>query len=153
MDIKLGKIVHVGICVKDLDETLNIYSKILGFKVGIGDVDHVGCRVKEGEVIPGGKSGVRVAFITTGNTTFEFIEIKDWDKATEKGRRLGIDHVAFLVDDFKKALKILKDNGIEPLEGYPKSDTIAYFRTSEGVKIELFGEKHEMYASRGKLNK
>ena len=138
MDIKLGKIAHIGICVKDLDETLNIYSNILGFKVGFGDVDHVGCRVKEGEVIPGGKSNVRVAFITTGNTTFEFIEIKDWDKATEKGRKLGIDHVAFIVDDLKSELRDLKKKGIEPLDGFPKSDTIVYLRTSEGVLVELY---------------
>ena len=137
MVFKLGRIEHIGICVNNLDETLKTYSTILGFKIGYRNIKHVGFKIKEGEIVISSR-GSRVAFITTGNTNFEFIEIKDWDRANKIGRRLGIDHVAFVVDDLKSVLKELKAKGIDPLEGFPKSDTIVYLRTSEGALIELF---------------
>ena len=135
MEMKLGRLSHVGIGVRNMEETLKRYAEIFGIQLNQGKVDMEGFDVKEGEIVRSRTGGIKVAFITMGNTAFEFFELPE--SSLTGGKRYGIYHVGFIVDDLKSKLAELKAKGIEPAEGFPKSDKLVYLRPSEGVLIEL----------------
>ena len=138
MEIKLGRLSHVGIGVRNIEATLQQYSAIFGIQLEKERINVPGFDLAEGEIVrarSANMKGLKVAFITMGNTAFEFFELPE--SSLTGGKRYGIYHVGFIVDDLKSKLAELKAKGIEPAEGFPKSDKLVYLRPSEGVLIEL----------------
>jgi methylmalonyl-CoA/ethylmalonyl-CoA epimerase len=112
----IKKVDHIGIAVKDLDETLKFYENVLGIKA------------QGNEVIEEQK--VRVAFLPIGDTEIELLE------STE-------ENIAYKVDDIDKAIEEMKSKGIRMIDEKPRYGAggakIAFLhpKSTFGVLIEL----------------
>src|SRR5690554_2400998 len=130
MNVK--KLDHIGIAVKNLDETLKFYQEILGLEC----VDT--------EVVEEQK--VKVAFVPVGDTELEFLESTEEDgpiaKFIEK-KGEGIQHIAFRVDNIEAAIEEMKEKGIRMIDEKPRYGAggarIAFChpKSTNGVLIEL----------------
>jgi len=105
----IKKVDHIGIAVKDLDETLKFYENVLGIKA------------QGNEVIEEQK--VRVAFLPIGDTEIELLESTEENgpisKFIEK-KGEGIQHIAYKVDDIDKAIEEMKSKGIRMIDEKPR---------------------------------
>ncbi len=130
--MELTSIEHIGIAVKNLDESIKFYEDILGLKC---------YAVEEVE-----DQKVKTAFFNVGHTKIELLETTDPDgpiaKFIEK-RGEGIHHIAFQTDDIKSSLKELKEKNIilindQPRKGAENLD-IAFIhpKSANGVLIEI----------------
>jgi methylmalonyl-CoA/ethylmalonyl-CoA epimerase len=125
------KIDHIGIAVKDLEETKKVY-ETLGLKVT--DVEEVA------------EQKVKVAFLPVGDSEVELLESTDPEgpiaKFIEK-KGAGMQHIAFRVDDIEKALEELKEKGIRLIDEKPRYGAggarIAFLhpKSTHGVLVEI----------------
>lgn len=123
---------HVGIAVKNLDETVKFYEDALGVKC-------TGTEVVE-------EQKVRVAFMPLGDCELEFLESTAPDgpiaKHIEKNGE-GIQHLALRVDDIEDALKVMDEKGIRMIDKTPRYGAgkakIAFMhpKASKGILLEL----------------
>lgn len=130
--MKALKIDHIGIAVKDLDETLKFYTDILG-------LDCEGTEVVE-------EQKVRVAFLPVGDTEVELLESTSDDgpiaKFIEKNGE-GVQHIAFRVDDIEAAIAYMKEKGMRMIDEQPRYGAggakIAFVhpKSSHRVLVEL----------------
>src|SRR4051794_3659893 len=100
---------HIGIAVRSISKALPLYEGIFGM-------------VNEGEEIVESQ-GVRVAFLSTGNTRIELLEPLNESSAVAKfiaKRGEGIHHIALEVSDIKERIKEIKDNGIQLIDEEPR---------------------------------
>lgn len=128
----VGKVDHIGIAVKSIDEALKFYEDILG-------IECVSTEVVE-------EQKVRVAFLPVGDTEVELLESTDEDgpiaKFIEK-KGEGIQHIAYKVDDIEKSIEELKAKGIRLIDEKPRYGAggakIAFLhpKSTFGVLIEL----------------
>ena len=126
------KVDHIGIAVKDLQDTLNLYKKIL---------DNSEVEIEE---VPTEK--VRVAMIPLGDTRIELLEPMSDESAIakfikEKGE--GVHHIAVAVEDIKASIGKLSAEGLrvlypEPRPGsHGKMITFVHPKSTRGVLLEL----------------
>ncbi len=102
MKTKLGAIDHIGIAVSNLDEAKKIFCDALG----------IPCTAEK--TVP--ERGVRIAFLSTGNTTIELLEGIGENSAVSKfvaQRGPGIHHLCFEVDDAARVLAELDAGGLQ----------------------------------------
>ncbi|NSW94646.1 MAG: methylmalonyl-CoA epimerase [Bacteroidales bacterium] len=129
---------HIGIAVRELDQAIRLYEKILGVK----------CYKQE--IVPEQK--VRTAFFMAGNTKIELLESTDPEgpigKFIEK-RGEGIHHIAFLVKDIDEQLTYYEGEGIGLIDKKPRKGAegldIAFLhpKSTNGALIEVCDEKKE----------
>lgn len=128
----LKKVDHIGIAVRNLDETIPYYTETLGLKV-----------LKIEEVA---SESVRVAFIDAGNVKLELLEPMSEQSAIhtfieKKGE--GIHHIAFGVEGIEERMTELREKGIRILNEQPKIGAggakVAFLhpKSSFGVLYEL----------------
>ena len=128
----IEKIDHIGVAVKSIDESMKVYTEILGLKVtGIETVE---------------EQKVKTAFIPIGESEIELLESTSPDgpiaKFIEK-RGEGIQHIALRVDNLKAKLEELKQNGVRLIDENPRLGAggakIAFIhpKDTKGVLIEL----------------
>ncbi|HSO57730.1 MAG TPA: methylmalonyl-CoA epimerase [Paenisporosarcina sp.] len=128
----MKKVDHIGIAVKNLDETIPYYTETLGLKV-----------LKIEEVA---SESVRVAFIDAGNVKLELLEPMSDQSAIhtfieKKGE--GIHHIAFGVEGIEERMIELREKGIRILNEQPKIGAggakVAFLhpKSSFGVLYEL----------------
>lgn len=129
--MKLDKIEHIGIAVKDIGEAAKFYEDVLG------------CHVSEEIDIPERK--LRIAFIDVSGVKLEFLMPKDEESVLAKfidKRGEGIHHICFQVDDVEKAAVELAEKGTE-LVDRPRTGAegkkIVFIKpkSTYGVLIEL----------------
>lgn len=130
--MKVGKVDHIGIAVKDLDQTLKFYQEILGLEC-------IGTEVVE-------EQKVRVAFLPVGDTEVELLESTEEDgpiaKFIEK-KGEGIQHIAFRVDNIEEAIENMKAKGVKMIDEKPRYGAggakIAFChpKSTNGVLVEL----------------
>ena len=130
--MKILKLDHVGIAVKNLDETLKFYTDVLGLDLADTEV------VEEQKV--------RVAFLPIGGTEVELLESTADDgpiaKYIERNGE-GVQHLAFLVEDIEEAIKYMQDKGMRMIDEMPRYGAggakIAFMhpKSSYRVLIEL----------------
>ena len=128
----VGKVDHIGIAVKSIDEALKFYEGVLG-------IECVSQEVVE-------EQKVRVAFLPIGDTEVELLESTEEDgpvaKFIEK-KGEGIQHIAYKVDDIEKSIEELKAKGIRMIDEKPRYGAggakIAFLhpKSTFGVLIEL----------------
>ncbi|HHY04219.1 MAG TPA: methylmalonyl-CoA epimerase [Thermoanaerobacterales bacterium] len=128
----ITQIDHIGIAVKDLEETMKFYTECLGLKVT--DIETVE------------EQKVRTAFIPIGEGEIELLESTDPDgpiaKHIEK-RGEGIQHIALRVENIEKALEELKQKGVRLIDQKPRKGAggarIAFIhpKATKGVLLEL----------------
>ena len=106
--MELKRVDHVGIAVKDLDESVKFYES-LGFKASGYEV------VAEQKV--------KVAFLPCGDSELELLESTEPDgpiaRFIEKNGP-GIQHIAIRVDDIDKALEELKAKEVRLIDQVPR---------------------------------
>jgi len=132
MPKRLGRLLHIGIAVRDLDEARRLYGDVLGFTV-TGE-----------KVLP--DRGLRVAFLETGNTKIELLEGMTPESAISKHiekRGPGIQHLCFAVDDIRRVMDELRADGFELIDREPRPGAeghlVAFLhpKSSLGVLIEI----------------
>ncbi|MBQ1674973.1 MAG: methylmalonyl-CoA epimerase [Oscillospiraceae bacterium] len=129
--MELKRVDHVGIAVKNLDESVKFYES-LGFKATGYEV------VAEQKV--------KVAFLPCGDSEIELLESTEPDgpiaRFIEKNGP-GIQHVAIRVDDIDKALEELKAKEVRLIDQTPRygagNARIAFVhpKATGGVLLEL----------------
>ncbi len=128
----VNKVDHIGIAVKDLQETLKFYEGVLGLQ-------SAGTETVE-------EQKVKVAFLPIGDTEVELLESTSEDgpiaKYIEKNGE-GVQHIAFKVDDIEAAIAEMKEKGIRMIDEKPRYGAggakIAFChpKSTHGVLIEL----------------
>lgn len=128
----LTHIEHIGIAVKNLEESIKYYEDILGLKCYSIE------EVKDQKV--------KTAFFKIGQTKIELLESTEPDgpigKFIEK-KGEGIHHLAFHVKDLPGALKEAEDKGIKLIDAQPRKGAeglnIAFLhpKSTNGVLTEL----------------
>ncbi|MCK4427667.1 MAG: methylmalonyl-CoA epimerase [candidate division Zixibacteria bacterium] len=130
--MKISKIDHIGIAVKDLKMVGRLYSDAFGLEVS-DEID-----------VPERK--LRIAFIEISGTKLEFLMPTDKESVVAKfidKRGEGIHHVCFEVDDIEKAVSDLKSKGVGLVDEKPRlgveGDKIVFLqpKSAFGVLIEL----------------
>ncbi len=123
---------HIGIAVKDLDNAIDFYEKILGLSC------------YNIEIVSDQK--VRTAFFQVGQTKIELLESTDPEGPIGKfidKRGEGVHHIAFAVKDIEHQLGLLAEEGVQLIDSKPRKGAegldIAFIhpRSSSGVLIEL----------------
>ena len=130
--MNLSHIEHIGVAVKNLEESIKFYEEILGLKC------------YQIEVVEDQK--VKTAFFQIGQTKIELLESTDPEgpigKFIEK-RGEGIHHIAFATDKLASSLNDLKNKGIRLIDEEPRKGSeglnIAFLhpKSTNGVLIEL----------------
>lgn len=129
------KIEHIGIAVNDLTEANKLYSSLLGT-----------AHYKIEEVA---SEGVRTSFFKMGESKIELLEATAVDSPiakflSKKGE--GIHHIAYAVEDIKKEMNRLQQEGFQLLNETPKrgadNKLVAFLhpKSSGGVLVELCQE-------------
>ncbi len=127
----LGRLHHVAVVVRRMDDALSLWRDLLGLPV---------------EMILSLKSdGVRIAFLTVAESKLELVE--PVDPGTGVARFLeshgeGFHHVCFEVPDISRALTDLAAKGVELLDAAPRRGAegpVAFLhpRSTQGVLVEL----------------
>ncbi len=128
----MKKIEHIGIAVKNLDDSNLLFEKLLGkphYK--IEDV---------------ASEGVKTSFFKSGPNKIELLEATRADSPIAKfieKKGEGVHHIAFAVQDIRKEIDRLKHEGFTILNETPKKgadDKLVAFlhpKTTNGVLIEL----------------
>lgn len=130
--IFMNKIEHIGIAVKNLENSNELFSKLFGK-----------ANYKVEEVA---SEGVKTSFFKVGGNKIELLEGTNDDSPiskfiTKKGE--GIHHIAFDVTDIEAEIKRLKKEGFRVLNETPKKGAdnklVAFLhpKSSNGVLIEL----------------
>lgn len=131
----VGKIEHLGIAVRSLEEATIRYTKLLGVEP-----------YKTEEVA---SERVKTVFFLTGTNKIELLEATDENSAIAKfieRKGEGLHHVAFDVSDIIAEMKRLKNEGYSLLQDQPKQGAdnklicFVHPRDALGVLIELCQE-------------
>jgi len=130
--MELSYIEHIGIAVKNLDESIKFYEKVFGLKCYAVE------EVKDQKV--------KTAFFKIGETKIELLESTEPDgpisKFIEK-KGEGIHHIAFKTKDINSSLKELEEKNIRLIDEHPHKGAeglnIAFLhpKAANGVLIEL----------------
>lgn len=134
----IKKIEHLGIAVKNIQESNNLFERLLGIK-------HYKVEKVESE-------GVSTSFFMVGDTKVELLEATNETSAIaifieKKGE--GIHHIAFEVDNIETEMTRLKNEGFELVNQEAKDGAdnkricFLHPKTTNGVLIELCQEKNK----------
>ena len=131
----MNKIEHIGIAVKNLEDSNELFEKLLG-------VPHY----KIEDVL---SEGVKTSFFKSGPNKIELLEATNEDSPIAKyidKKGEGIHHIAFEVDDIIAEIERLKNEGFKVLNEAPmkgadnKLVAFVHPKTANGVLVELCQE-------------
>ncbi len=131
----MDKIEHIGIAVKDLKKSNELFATLLGSS-----------HYKIEEVI---SEGVKTSFFKSGPTKIELLEATSIESPIAKfiqKKGEGIHHIAFAVSDITSEIARLKAKGFTVLNETPKKGAdnklVAFLhpKSTNGVLIELCQE-------------
>ncbi|MBC7411403.1 MAG: methylmalonyl-CoA epimerase [Bacteroidia bacterium] len=132
----IQKIEHLGIAVKDLEASLQVFEALL-------NTAHYKVERVESE-------GVSTAFLKLGESKIELLQATNETSAIAKHiikRNEGIHHIALAVDDIDAEMKRLAALGFELLHPEPlagadgKLICFLHPKTTNGVLVELCMDK------------
>jgi methylmalonyl-CoA/ethylmalonyl-CoA epimerase len=127
----MDKLEHIGIAVKNLEESNKVFAKLLGRP-------HYKIEVVERE-------GVRTSFFDVGGVKIELVEATRPDSPIAKfieKRGEGLHHLAFAIDGIERKMEELSHDfsllSEKPMEG-ADNKMIAFLhpKTTNGVLVEL----------------
>jgi methylmalonyl-CoA/ethylmalonyl-CoA epimerase len=126
------KIEHIGIAVKDLEASNELFKTLLGRE-----------HYKIEEVV---SESVKTSFFQTGESKIELLEASNPNSAIAKfieKRGEGIHHIAFEVEDIHAEMKRMEGEGFRLLNKVPKrgaDNKLVCFihpKSANGVLVEL----------------
>jgi methylmalonyl-CoA/ethylmalonyl-CoA epimerase len=121
---------HIGLAVKNLDETVAFYRDVMGLQVSSTEIFN----------------GMKIAFLRVGDSELELLEdlTPDGPIARHIARRgEGIQHVAYRVDDIERALEAVRAKGIALIDERPRPGArrarVAFLhpKSTRGVLVEF----------------
>jgi len=121
--MKPTHIEHIGIAVKNLEESISYYENVLGLK----------CYAVE-EVT---EQKVKTAFFWVGQTKIELLEATSDESPVAKfieKKGEGVHHIAFAVEDLPSALAEVEGKGIQLIDKQPR-------KGAEGLNIAFLHPK------------
>lgn len=131
----MKKIEHIGIAVKDLDASNELFSALFGKKhYKIEDVE---------------SEGVKTSFFQAGPNKIELLQATNESSPIAKfieKKGEGIHHIAFAVENIEKEVKRLTKKGFQILNNVPKKGAdnklivFLHPKSTNGVLIELCQE-------------
>jgi methylmalonyl-CoA/ethylmalonyl-CoA epimerase len=134
--MKPTHIEHIGIAVKNLEESISFYENVLGLKCYAVE------EVKDQKV--------KTAFFMVGQTKIELLESTDPEgpigKYIEK-KGEGLHHLAFAMEDVGEALKEAESKDVRLIDKTPRKGaeglTIGFLhpKSTNGVLMEFCGKK------------
>ena len=131
----MRKIEHIGIAVKDIEASNQLFEKLFGAPA-----------YKTEEVA---SEGVKTSFFMNGPNKIELLEATNPDSPIAKfleKKGEGIHHIAFDVEDIEAEIKRLKEEGFTVLNETPKKGAdnklVAFLhpKGTNGVLVELCQE-------------
>ena len=128
---------HIGIAVANLDESIEFYRGLFGFKPG--------------EIIVREDIGVRGCFVPVGETNLELLEGTSPDSLITThiaSRGEGLHHVCFEVEEIADKLKTLDELGIEVEEIADKLKTLDS-HDRQGAPHRPYGRRYRIHAPFG----
>jgi methylmalonyl-CoA/ethylmalonyl-CoA epimerase len=132
----IQKIEHIGIAVKDLNHSNELFKKLFG-------KDHYKVEAVESE-------GVSTSFFMLGETKIELLQATHSDSAISKfieKKGEGIHHIAYAVDNIVTEMERLRAEGFEILNKEPKhgadNKLICFLhpKSTNGILVELCQER------------
>jgi len=132
----IKKIEHIGIAVKNLNNSNELFRKLFG-------KDQYKIEAVESE-------GVSTSFFMLGETKIELLEATNETSAIAKfieKKGEGIHHIAYEVDDIHAEMERLKNEGFELIHQQPKDGAdnklicFLHPKSTNGVLVELCQEK------------
>ena len=134
--MKPTHIEHIGIAVKNLEESISFYENVLGLKCYAIE------EVKDQKV--------KTAFFMVGQTKIELLESTDPEgpigKFIEK-KGEGLHHIAFAMDNVEGALKDAESKDVRLIDKTPRKGaeglSIGFLhpKATKGVLMEFCGKK------------
>lgn len=133
----IKKIEHIGIAVKNLNNSNELFRKLFG-------KDQYKIEAVESE-------GVSTSFFMLGETKIELLEATHETSAIAKfieKKGEGIHHIAYEVDDIHAEMERLKNEGFELIHHQPKEGAdnklicFLHPKSTNGVLVELCQEKN-----------
>jgi methylmalonyl-CoA/ethylmalonyl-CoA epimerase len=132
----IQKIEHIGIAVKDLEKSNELFRKLFG--------------QAHYKIEPVESEGVSTSFFMLGETKIELLEASRPDSSIarfieKKGE--GIHHIAYAVDNLEEEMARLKAEGFELINERPKDGAdnkricFLHPKSTNGVLVELCEEK------------
>lgn len=126
------KINHIGIAVKDIDESLKFWRDALGI-----ELSHI-------EDVPSQKA--KVAFLPVGESEVELVNPTTEDSGVAKfiaERGGGMHHLCLEVEDIEDTIATLKEKGVRMIDEVPKvlpgrKMAFVHPKSTGGVLIELY---------------
>jgi len=136
--MKPSHIEHIGIAVKNLDESIKYYEEVLGLKCyNIEEVED---------------QKVKTAFFKVGEVKIELLESTDPEgpigKYVEK-KGEGMHHIAFAVDNIEEKLKHAEQKGVRLIDSTPRKGAegleigFLHPKSTFGVLTELCEDKNK----------
>ena len=134
----LLKIEHIGIAVKDLNESNKLFARLFG-------KDHYKVESVAAE-------SVDTSFFRLGESKIELLGSTSQESAIAKfidKRGEGIHHIAFAVENIDREVERLKAEGFQPISDKPKrgaDNKLVFFfhpKSTNGVLIELCQDVNE----------
>ncbi|MEO1513637.1 MAG: methylmalonyl-CoA epimerase [Bacteroidota bacterium] len=128
----MHKIEHIGIAVRDLAKSNELYSRLLG------------CEPYKMEAVK--SENVMTSFFQMGESKIELLEASDPSSPIARfldKRGEGMHHIAFAVEDIRKEMDRLKEQGFQLLNQEPKKGAdnmlvcFVHPKTAGGVLVEL----------------
>lgn len=128
--MKIKRIAHLGIAVKDLDSALGFFTQGLPLEV---------THTEEFQ-------GMKIGFIPVGESSIELLQDASGESAIKKfveKNGEGLHHIAFEVDDIAEAIEELKARGVKLIDEKPRAGahgmSIAFMhpKASHGVLMEI----------------
>jgi methylmalonyl-CoA/ethylmalonyl-CoA epimerase len=132
----IKKIEHIGIAVKDINQSNELFKKLFG-------KEHYKVEVVASE-------GVSTSFFMLGETKIELLEATSENSAIAKfieKKGEGIHHIAYEVDNLDAEMERLKKEGFELINQTAKDGAdnkricFLHPKTTNGVLVELCEEK------------
>jgi len=136
--MKIKRIAHLGIVVKDLNAALELFTGALPLDL-VHTEDY---------------QGMKVGFIPVGDSSIELLQDVSGSSGVKKfleNNGEGIHHIAFEVDDIEQAVVELREKGVKLIDEKPRAGahgmTVAFMhpKGTHGVLMELvqpMGKNH-----------
>lgn len=108
-EMKIKRMNHVGIVVKNLDEALDAYTRAFGIEVE--------------KTLEVSDLQLRIGILKIGAMEIELLHYQNPDHPLVKRLqtdRMGIHHICYEVENFEEALRALQAEGFKLVEGFPR---------------------------------